>query len=303
MLNTDSVTHYLERIGTVALLTAAEEVELAIRIEAGLLAEDRLSRMRDAEESPLGRELRWLAQDGASAKTHLTCANLRLVVSIARHYVGRGLDFSDLIQEGNLGLIRAVEMFDYTAGFKFSTSATWHIRQAIQRGIANQAHTIRIPVHTVDAINMVARVRREMRQDRGREPTLEELSREVGMTPKKIVELQSHVLPPRSIEDVVQVDLDGGREVVSFGDSITDDRGVDPAESAEYTMLREQIERALDRLSDREAGVIRMRFGLRDGAPKNLGQVAAVLGISPWRVRQIESKTMAKLRHPLPRRD
>ena len=290
----DPVKDYLKQIGKVALLNAAEEVELAMRIEAGLFAEDKLSQMTDAEKkSQLGRELTWVAKDGARAKSHLLGANLRLVVSLAKRYTGRGMQFLDLIQEGNLGLIRAVEKFDYTKGFKFSTYATWWIRQAITRAMADQARTIRIPVHMVEVINKLARVQRQMLQDLGREPTPEELSRELDMTPEKVVEVQKYGREPISLHTPLGEDGDS-----EFGDLIEDTEAVVPADAVGFTMLQKQLESLLDSLSEREAGVIRMRFGLGDGMPKTLDQIGDTFGVTRERIRQIESKTMAKLRHP-----
>jgi len=290
----DPVKDYLKQIGKVALLNAAEEVELAMRIEAGLFAEDKLSQMTDTEKkSQLGRELTWVAKDGARAKSHLLGANLRLVVSLAKRYTGRGMQFLDLIQEGNLGLIRAVEKFDYTKGFKFSTYATWWIRQAITRAMADQARTIRIPVHMVEVINKLARVQRQMLQDLGREPTPEELSRELDMTPEKVVEVQKYGREPISLHTPLGEDGDS-----EFGDLIEDTEAVVPADAVGFTMLQKQLESLLDSLSEREAGVIRMRFGLGDGMPKTLDQIGDTFGVTRERIRQIESKTMAKLRHP-----
>ncbi|MHB1235185.1 MAG: RNA polymerase sigma factor [Microbacteriaceae bacterium] len=288
----DPVKDYLKQIGKVALLNAAEEVELAMRIEAGLFAEDKLATnpKLTAEET---RELRWVAKDGQRAKSHLLGANLRLVVSLAKRYTGRGMQFLDLIQEGNLGLIRAVEKFDYTKGFKFSTYATWWIRQAITRAMADQARTIRIPVHMVEVINKLARVQRQMLQDLGREPTPEELSRELDMTPEKVVEVQKYGREPISLHTPLGEDGDS-----EFGDLIEDTEAVVPADAVGFTMLQRQLESLLDSLSEREAGVIRMRFGLGDGMPKTLDQIGDTFGVTRERIRQIESKTMAKLRHP-----
>ena len=290
----DPVKDYLKQIGKVALLNAAEEVELAMRIEAGLFAEDKLSEMTEAEHrSAKGRELNWVARDGQRAKSHLLGANLRLVVSLAKRYTGRGMQFLDLIQEGNLGLIRAVEKFDYTKGFKFSTYATWWIRQAITRAMADQARTIRIPVHMVEVINKLARVQRQMLQDLGREPTPEELSRELDMTPEKVIEVQKYGREPISLHTPLGEDGDS-----EFGDLIEDTEAVVPADAVGFTMLQKQLESLLDSLSEREAGVIRMRFGLGDGMPKTLDQIGDTFGVTRERIRQIESKTMAKLRHP-----
>ncbi|MEO6505775.1 MAG: RNA polymerase sigma factor [Terrimesophilobacter sp.] len=288
----DPVKDYLKQIGKVALLNAAEEVELAMRIEAGLFAEDKLANTPGLTRE-LERELRWVAKDGQRAKSHLLGANLRLVVSLAKRYTGRGMQFLDLIQEGNLGLIRAVEKFDYTKGFKFSTYATWWIRQAITRAMADQARTIRIPVHMVEVINKLARVQRQMLQDLGREPTPEELSRELDMTPEKVVEVQKYGREPISLHTPLGEDGDS-----EFGDLIEDTEAVVPADAVGFTMLQKQLESLLDSLSEREAGVIRMRFGLGDGMPKTLDQIGDTFGVTRERIRQIESKTMAKLRHP-----
>jgi RNA polymerase primary sigma factor len=288
----DPVKDYLKQIGKVALLNAAEEVELAMRIEAGLFAEDKLANSTGIAKE-LERELRWVAKDGQRAKSHLLGANLRLVVSLAKRYTGRGMQFLDLIQEGNLGLIRAVEKFDYTKGFKFSTYATWWIRQAITRAMADQARTIRIPVHMVEVINKLARVQRQMLQDLGREPTPEELSRELDMTPEKVVEVQKYGREPISLHTPLGEDGDS-----EFGDLIEDTEAVVPADAVGFTMLQKQLESLLDSLSEREAGVIRMRFGLGDGMPKTLDQIGDTFGVTRERIRQIESKTMAKLRHP-----
>ena len=289
----DPVKDYLKQIGKVALLNAAEEVELAMRIEAGLFAEEKLSTEGDTLGKELTRELKWVARDGQRAKSHLLGANLRLVVSLAKRYTGRGMQFLDLIQEGNLGLIRAVEKFDYTKGFKFSTYATWWIRQAITRAMADQARTIRIPVHMVEVINKLARVQRQMLQDLGREPTPEELSRELDMTPEKVVEVQKYGREPISLHTPLGEDGDS-----EFGDLIEDTEAVGPADAVGFTMLQKQLESLLDSLSEREAGVIRMRFGLGDGMPKTLDQIGDTFGVTRERIRQIESKTMAKLRHP-----
>jgi len=288
----DPVKDYLKQIGKVALLNAAEEVELAMRIEAGLFAEDKLANTPNMPKE-LERELRWVARDGQRAKSHLLGANLRLVVSLAKRYTGRGMQFLDLIQEGNLGLIRAVEKFDYTKGFKFSTYATWWIRQAITRAMADQARTIRIPVHMVEVINKLARVQRQMLQDLGREPTPEELSRELDMTPEKVIEVQKYGREPISLHTPLGEDGDS-----EFGDLIEDTEAVVPADAVGFTMLQKQLESLLDSLSEREAGVIRMRFGLGDGMPKTLDQIGDTFGVTRERIRQIESKTMAKLRHP-----
>ena len=290
----DPVKDYLKQIGKVPLLNAAEEVELAMRIEAGLFAEEKLSGMSAADKAgQTGLDLQWVARDGQRAKSHLLGANLRLVVSLAKRYTGRGMQFLDLIQEGNLGLIRAVEKFDYTKGFKFSTYATWWIRQAITRAMADQARTIRIPVHMVEVINKLARVQRQILQDLGREPTPEELSRELDMTPEKVIEVQKYGREPISLHTPLGEDGDS-----EFGDLIEDTEAVVPADAVGFTMLQRQLESLLDSLSEREAGVIRMRFGLGDGQPKTLDQIGDTFGVTRERIRQIESKTMAKLRHP-----
>jgi RNA polymerase primary sigma factor len=288
----DPVKDYLKQIGKVALLNAAEEVERAMRSEAGLFAEEKLATEKGLPKK-LERELKWVARDGQRAKSHLLGANLRLVVSLAKRYTGRGMQFLDLIQEGNLGLIRAVEKFDYTKGFKFSTYATWWIRQAITRAMADQARTIRIPVHMVEVINKLARVQRQMLQDLGREPTPEELSRELDMTPEKVIEVQKYGREPISLHTPLGEDGDS-----EFGDLIEDTEAVVPADAVGFTMLQQQLEQLLDSLSEREAGVIRMRFGLGDGMPKTLDQIGDTFGVTRERIRQIESKTMAKLRHP-----
>ena len=265
-----------------------------MRIEAGLFADEKLSKMSAAEKAKqIGLDMQWVVRDGRRAKSHLLGANLRLVVSLAKRYTGRGMQFLDLIQEGNLGLIRAVEKFDYTKGFKFSTYATWWIRQAITRAMADQARTIRIPVHMVEVINKLARVQRQMLQDLGREPTPEELARELDMTPEKVVEVQKYGREPISLHTPLGEDGDS-----EFGDLIEDTEAVVPADAVGFTMLQRQLESLLDSLSEREAGVIRMRFGLGDGQPKTLDQIGDTFGVTRERIRQIESKTMAKLRHP-----
>ena len=289
----DPVKDYLKQIGKVALLNAEQEVELAKRIEAGLFAEEKLAATRDQLEPKLRRELEWIAQDGRRAKNHLLEANLRLVVSLAKRYTGRGMLFLDLIQEGNLGLIRAVEKFDYTKGYKFSTYATWWIRQAITRAMADQARTIRIPVHMVEVINKLARVQRQMLQDLGREPTPEELAKELDMTPEKVVEVQKYGREPISLHTPLGEDGDS-----EFGDLIEDSEAVVPADAVSFTLLQEQLHQVLDTLSEREAGVVSMRFGLTDGQPKTLDEIGKVYGVTRERIRQIESKTMSKLRHP-----
>ncbi|MGO1317132.1 MAG: RNA polymerase sigma factor [Cellulomonadaceae bacterium] len=288
----DPVKDYLKQIGKVALLNAEQEVDLAKRIEAGLFAEERLGSGAKFEPKER-RELQWIAQDGRRAKNHLLEANLRLVVSLAKRYTGRGMLFLDLIQEGNLGLIRAVEKFDYTKGYKFSTYATWWIRQAITRAMADQARTIRIPVHMVEVINKLARVQRQMLQDLGREPTPEELAKELDMTPEKVVEVQKYGREPISLHTPLGEDGDS-----EFGDLIEDSEAVVPADAVSFTLLQEQLHQVLDTLSEREAGVVSMRFGLSDGQPKTLDEIGKVYGVTRERIRQIESKTMSKLRHP-----
>ncbi|SDQ50768.1 RNA polymerase sigma factor [Quadrisphaera sp. DSM 44207] len=288
----DPVKDYLKQIGKVALLNAEQEVELAERIEAGLFAEEKLA-SGQALDPAYARELQWIAHDGRRAKNHLLEANLRLVVSLAKRYTGRGMLFLDLIQEGNLGLIRAVEKFDYTKGYKFSTYATWWIRQAITRAMADQARTIRIPVHMVEVINKLARVQRQMLQDLGREPTPEELAKELDMTPEKVVEVQKYGREPISLHTPLGEDGDS-----EFGDLIEDSEAVVPADAVSFTLLQEQLHSVLDTLSEREAGVVSMRFGLTDGQPKTLDEIGKVYGVTRERIRQIESKTMSKLRHP-----
>ncbi|MEJ5946494.1 RNA polymerase sigma factor [Pseudokineococcus basanitobsidens] len=288
----DPVKDYLKQIGKVALLNAEQEVELAKRIEAGLFAEERMT-SGEVTDARYHRELQWIAHDGRRAKNHLLEANLRLVVSLAKRYTGRGMLFLDLIQEGNLGLIRAVEKFDYTKGYKFSTYATWWIRQAITRAMADQARTIRIPVHMVEVINKLARVQRQMLQDLGREPTPEELAKELDMTPEKVVEVQKYGREPISLSTPLGEDGDS-----EFGDLIEDSEAVVPADAVSFTLLQEQLHSVLDTLSEREAGVVSMRFGLTDGQPKTLDEIGKVYGVTRERIRQIESKTMSKLRHP-----
>ena len=288
----DPVKDYLKQIGKVALLNAELEVELAKRIEAGLFAEEKLAGKRQLSKD-LERDLRSVVKDGQKAKSHLLEANLRLVVSLAKRYTGRGMQFLDLIQEGNLGLIRAVEKFDYTKGYKFSTYATWWIRQAITRAMADQARTIRIPVHMVEVINKLARVQRQLLQDLGREPTPEELARELDMTPEKVVEVQKYGREPISLSTPLGEDGDS-----EFGDLIEDTEAVVPADAVGFTMLQRELERILGSLHPREAGVIKSRFGLGDGVQKTLDQIGEEFGVTRERIRQIESKTMSKLRHP-----
>ena len=288
----DPVKDYLKQIGKVALLNAEQEVELAKRIEAGLFAEEKIA-AGGIKDRKLRKDLEWIAEDGQRAKNHLLEANLRLVVSLAKRYTGRGMLFLDLIQEGNLGLIRAVEKFDYTKGYKFSTYATWWIRQAITRAMADQARTIRIPVHMVEVINKLARVQRQMLQDLGREPTPEELARELDMTPDKVVEVQKYGREPISLHTPLGEDGDS-----EFGDLIEDSEAIVPSDAVSFTLLQEQLDSVLDTLSERERGVVRMRFGLTDGQPKTLDEIGQVYGVTRERIRQIESKTMSKLRHP-----
>jgi len=289
----DPVKDYLKQIGKVALLNAVMEVELAKRIEAGLFADEQLNDPSvSVSDEDLG-DYEWIAEDGRRAKNHLLEANLRLVVSLAKRYTGRGMLFLDLIQEGNLGLIRAVEKFDYTKGYKFSTYATWWIKQAITRAMADQARTIRIPVHMVEVINKLARVQRQMLQDLGREPTPEELAKELDMTPEKVVEVQKYGREPISLHTPLGEDGDS-----EFGDLIEDSEAIVPADAVNFTLLQEQLHDVLDTLSEREAGVVSMRFGLTDGQPKTLDEIGKVYGVTRERIRQIESKTMSKLRHP-----
>ena len=288
----DPVKDYLKQIGRVALLNAELEVELATRVEAGLFAEEALKNTKKIDKK-LKRELEWIVEDGKRAKNHLLEANLRLVVSLAKRYTGRGMLFLDLIQEGNLGLIRAVEKFDYTKGYKFSTYATWWIRQAITRAMADQARTIRIPVHMVEVINKLARVQRQMLQDLGREPTPEELAKELDMTPEKVVEVQKYGREPISLHTPLGEEGDS-----EFGDLIEDSEAVKPEESVTFTILQEQLMQVLGGLTNREADVIKARYGLTDGQPKTLDEIGKVHGVTRERIRQIESKTMSKLRHP-----
>jgi len=289
----DPVKDYLKQIGKVPLLNAEQEVELAKRIEAGLFAEEKLAESSASLRPESRLDLEWIADDGRRAKNHLLEANLRLVVSLAKRYTGRGMLFLDLIQEGNLGLIRAVEKFDYTKGYKFSTYATWWIRQAITRAMADQARTIRIPVHMVEVINKLARVQRQMLQDLGREPTPEELAAELDMTPEKVIEVQKYGREPISLHTPLGEDGDS-----EFGDLIEDSEAIQPGEAVSFTLLQEQLHSVLDTLSEREAGVVSMRFGLTDGQPKTLDEIGKVYGVTRERIRQIESKTMSKLRHP-----
>ncbi len=292
----DSVRAYLKQIGKVALLNAEEEVDLAKRIEAGLYAAERLRQAEDAGEKLVlqaRRDLRWIVRDGERAKNHLLEANLRLVVSLAKRYTGRGMAFLDLIQEGNLGLIRAVEKFDYTKGYKFSTYATWWIRQAITRAMADQARTIRIPVHMVEVINKLGRIQRELLQDLGREPTPEELAKEMDITPDKVLEIQQYAREPISLDQTIGDEGDS-----QLGDFIEDSEAVVAVDAVSFTLLQDQLQSVLQTLSEREAGVVKLRFGLTDGQPRTLDEIGQVYGVTRERIRQIESKTMSKLRHP-----
>jgi RNA polymerase sigma factor RpoD-like protein len=288
----DPVKDYLKLIGRVALLNAEMEVDLATRVEAGLFAGEKILNDKKMDKKTK-RMYERIILDGQVAKNHLLEANLRLVVSLAKRYTGRGMLFLDLIQEGNLGLIRAVEKFDYTKGYKFSTYATWWIRQAITRAMADQARTIRIPVHMVEVINKLARVQRQMLQDLGREPTPEELAKELDMTPEKVVEVQKYGREPISLHTPLGEEGDS-----EFGDLIEDSEAIVPADAVSFTLLQEQLHSVLDTLSEREAGVVAMRFGLTDGQPKTLDEIGKVYGVTRERIRQIESKTMSKLRHP-----
>jgi RNA polymerase primary sigma factor len=289
----DPVKDYLKQIGKVPLLTAAQEVELAKRIEAGLFADQKLAEGSRNLSTDARIDLEWIAEDGRRAKNHLLEANLRLVVSLARRYTGRGMLLLDLIQEGNLGLIRGVEKFDYTRGYKFSTYATWWIRQAITRAMAEQSRTIRLPAHMAEALSRLARVRRQMLQDLGREPTPGELAAELDMTPEKVTEVQNYGREPISLHTPLGEDGDN-----EFGDLIEDSEAIQPGEAVSFTLLQEQLHSVLGTLSEREAGVVSLRFGLTDGQPKTLDEIGKVYGVTRERIRQIESKTMSKLRHP-----
>jgi len=292
----DSVRAYLKQIGKVALLNAEEEVELAKRIEAGLYATQLVAEVAEkGEKLPAAqrRDMMWICRDGDRAKNHLLEANLRLVVSLAKRYTGRGMAFLDLIQEGNLGLIRAVEKFDYTKGYKFSTYATWWIRQAITRAMADQARTIRIPVHMVEVINKLGRIQRELLQDLGREPTPEELAKEMDITPEKVLEIQQYAREPISLDQTIGDEGDS-----QLGDFIEDSEAVVAVDAVSFTLLQDQLQSVLETLSEREAGVVRLRFGLTDGQPRTLDEIGQVYGVTRERIRQIESKTMSKLRHP-----
>ena len=289
----DPVKDYLKQIGRVNLLNAEQEVDLSERIEAGLYAQHLLDTASDKMDFKRRRELKWAANDGKRAKDHLLEANLRLVVSLAKRYTGRGMLFLDLIQEGNLGLIRAVEKFDWKKGFKFSTYATWWIRQAITRAMADQARTIRVPVHMVEVINKLSRVQRQMLQDLGREPTPDELARELDMPVEKVQEVQKYGREPISLHTPLGEDGDS-----EFGDLIEDTDAIAPSDAVAFSLLQEQFKQVLETLSPREAGVIKMRYGLEDGQPKTLDDIGRVYGVTRERIRQIESKTMSKLRHP-----
>jgi RNA polymerase primary sigma factor len=292
----DSVRAYLKQIGKVALLNAEEEVELAKRIEAGLYCTQLMTEHAEKGEkltTAQRRDMLWICRDGDRAKNHLLEANLRLVVSLAKRYTGRGMAFLDLIQEGNLGLIRAVEKFDYTKGYKFSTYATWWIRQAITRAMADQARTIRIPVHMVEVINKLGRIQRELLQDLGREPTPEELAKEMDITPEKVLEIQQYAREPISLDQTIGDEGDS-----QLGDFIEDSEAVVAVDAVSFTLLQDQLQSVLETLSEREAGVVRLRFGLTDGQPRTLDEIGQVYGVTRERIRQIESKTMSKLRHP-----
>jgi RNA polymerase primary sigma factor len=293
--STDSVRTYLKQIGKVALIDAVREVELSEHIETGLYAAEQLRTADPNDEMPpqLRRDLRWIVRDGERAKNHLLEANLRLVVSIAKRYTGRGMAFLDLIQEGNVGLIRAMEKFDYTKGNKFSTYATWWIRQAVTRAMADQARTIRIPVHMMEIINKLGRIRRELLQDLGREPTAEELAKEMHTTPEHVLEIQQYAREPISLDQTIS---DEG--TARLGDFIEDSDAVSPDDAAAFTVLREQLDSVLGTLSDREAGVIRLRFGFIDGRHRTFDEIGAIYGVTRERIRQIEAGAMAKLRHP-----
>jgi RNA polymerase primary sigma factor len=295
-VSTDSVRAYLKQIDKVALLSAEQEVELAKRIEAGLYAAERLRRSHDATEKPssqLSWDLRWIVRDGERAMNHLLEANLRLVVSVAKRYTGRGMPFLDLIQEGNLGLIRAVEKFDYTKGYKFSTYATWWIRQAISRAMADQARTIRIPVHMTEVINKLGRIQRDLLQDLGRDPTPEELATQMDTTPEKVLEIRQYAREPISLDQTIGEDSDS-----RLGEFIEDSQAVIAVDAVSFTLLQNELRCVLGTLSEREASVVRLRFGLIDGRPHTLDEISHVHGVTRERIRQIEIKTMAKLRQP-----
>ncbi len=295
-VSVDSVRAYLKQIGKVALLNAEQEVALAKRIEAGIYAAERLHRSEDGTDqlsAQLRRDLRWIARDGQSARNHLLEANLRLVVSLAKRYTGRGMPFLDLIQEGNVGLIRAVAKFDYAKGYKFSTYATWWIRQAITRAMADQARTIRIPVHMIEVINTLGRVKRELLVDLGRDPTPEELAKEMNITPERVLELQSYAREPLSLDQTIGDEGDS-----RLGDFIEDSQAVVAVDAVSFVLLQDELQAVLGTLSEREAGIVRLRCGLTDGQPHTLDEIAHVYGVTRERIRQIETKTMSKLRHP-----
>lgn len=295
-ISADSVRAYLKQIGKVALLNAEEEIELAKRIEAGLYASVKLKELTNCSEripNSVRRDYNHIIRDGNRAKNHLLKANLRLVVSLAKRYTGRGMAFLDLIQEGNLGLIRAVEKFDYVKGFKFSTYATWWIRQAITRAMADQARTIRIPVHMVEVINKLGRIQREMLQNLGREPSAEELAKEMDISPEKVVEIQQYSREPISLDQTIGDEGDS-----QLGDFIEDSEALVAVDMVSFSLLRDQLQSVLETLSEREAGVVKLRFGLTDGQPRTLDEIGQVYGVTRERIRQIESKTMSKLRHP-----
>ncbi|MDT7642959.1 MAG: polymerase primary sigma factor [Pseudonocardiales bacterium] len=292
----DSVRAYLKQIGRVALLSAEQEVELARRIEAGLFASQRLATMTDADKTSdptMYRDLRMIVRSGERAKDQVVEANLRLVVSLAKRYTGRGMPFLDLIQEGNLGLIRAVEKFDYTKGYKFSTYATWWIRQAITRAMADQARTIRIPVHIGEVINQLGKIQRELLRDLGREPTPQELAKELGITPEKVLQIQQYAREPISLQQTI-----GNEGDSQLGDFIEDSEAVVAADAVAFTLLQDQLQSLLATLPEREAGVVRLRFGLTDGRQHTLDEIGQTYGVTRERIRQIEAKTMSKLRHP-----
>jgi RNA polymerase primary sigma factor len=295
-VSVDSVRAYLKQIGKVALLNAEQEVELAKRIEAGLYAAERLRRAEDVTDqlcAQLRRDLRWIVRDGQRAKNHLLEANLRLVVSMAKRYTGRGMPFLDLIQEGNVGLIRAVAKFDYAKGYKFSTYATWWIRQAITRAMADQARTIRIPVHMIEVINTLGRVKRELLMNLGRDPTAEELATEMNTTPERVLELQSYAREPLSLDQTIGDEGDS-----QLGDFIEDSQAVVAVDAVSFALLQDELQAVLGTLSEREAGIVRLRVGLTDGQPHTLEEIAHIYGVTRERIRQIETKTMSKLRHP-----
>jgi RNA polymerase primary sigma factor len=292
----DSVRAYLKRIGRVALLNAEEEVDLAKRIEAGLYAAEQLGRVGDIT-AELSSELRWdlrlIVSDGQRARNHLVEANLRLVVSLAKRYTGRGMAFLDLIQEGSFGLIRAVEKFDYAKGYKFSTYATWWIRQSLTRAMADQSRTIRIPVHIGEIISTLGRIQRELLQDLGRQPTAEELAKEMDITAGKVLELQQYAREPLSLNQTIGDEGDS-----QLGDFIEDSQAVVAMDAVSFTLLRDDLRSILATLSEREASIVRLRYGLIDGRPRTLDEISHVHGVSRERIRQIETKAMSKLRHP-----